>query len=91
MTLTLFKRPKKTDLVLDVIADVAHQLPSFSVRRDVTENNIETKENLLEPKKLFPNAVVLKSVLIESDDIDYDSEATILSDLMKENIAFQSL
>ena len=80
MTQTSFKRPKKTDLVLDVIADVAHQLPSFSVRRDVIENDIETKENLLEPKKLSPNAIVLKSVLIESDDIDYDSEATILSD-----------
>ena len=50
------------------------------MRGDVIENDIETKEKLLELKKLSPNAVVLKSVLIESDDIDYDSEATISSD-----------
>ena len=80
MTQISFKRPKKTDLVPDVITDVPHQLPSFSVRGDVIENDIETKEKLLELKKLSPNAVVLKSVLIESDDIDYDSEATISSD-----------
>ena len=80
MTQILFKRRKKTDLVPDVIADVPHQLPSFYVRGDVNENDIETKEKLLELKKLSPNAVVLKSVLIESDDIDYDSEATISSD-----------
>ena len=80
LTQISFKRPKKTDLVPDVITDVPHQLPSFSVRWDVIENDIETKEKLLELKKLSPNAVVLKSVLIESDDIDYDSEATISSD-----------
>ena len=71
-----FKRPKKTDLV----PDVPHQLPSFSVRGDVIENDIETKEKLLEFKKVSPNAVFLKSVLIESDGTDYDSEATISSD-----------
>ena len=38
------------------------------------------KRNRQNLKKLSPNAVVLKSVLIESDDIDYDSEATISSD-----------
>ena len=80
MTQISFKRPKKTDLVPDVITDVPHQLPSFSVRGDVIENDIKTKEKLLEPRKVSPNAVVLESVLIESDDIDYDSEATISSD-----------
>ena len=50
------------------------------MRGNVIENDTETKEKLLELKKLSPNAVVLKSVLIESDDIDYDSEATISSD-----------
>ena len=74
------KRPKKTDLVPDVITDFPHQLLSFSVRGDVIENDIETKEKLLELEKLSPNAVVLKSVQIESDDIDYDSEATVSSD-----------
>ena len=76
----LFKRPKKTDLVQDVIADVPHQMLSFSVRGDVIENDIETKERLLELKKVSSNAVVLKSVLIEFDDIDYNSEVTISSD-----------
>ena len=80
MTQSSFKRPKKTDLVLDVSTDVLYQLPFFSVRGDVIENNIETKEKLLKLKKLSPNAVILKSVLIEFDDIDYNSEATISSD-----------
>ena len=79
----MFKRRKKTDLVPDVITDVPHQLLSFSVRGDAIENDIKTKEKLLELRKVSPNAVVLKSVLIESDDIDYDSEATISSDERK--------
>ena len=87
MTQILFKRPKKTDLVLDVIMDVPHQLPSFSVRGDVIENDIETKEKLLELKKLSPNAVVLKRVLIESDDIDYEIEAIISSDEREHSIS----
>ena len=74
-----FKRAKRTDLVLDVITDVPHQLPTFSVRGDVVEKDIETKEKLPELKKLSPNTIVLKSVLIESDDTDYDSKATISS------------
>ena len=77
MTQILFKRLKQTDLVPDVIIDVPHQLPSFSVRWDVMENAIKAKEKLLELKMLSPNVVVLKSVIIESDDIDYDSEAII--------------
>ena len=80
MTQISFKRPKKTYLVPDVITDVLHQMLSFSASGDAVENDIETKDKLLELKKLSPNAVVLKSVLIESDDIDYDSEAIISSD-----------
>ena len=80
MTQISFKRPKKTYLVPNVITDVLHQMLSFSASGDAIENYIETKDKLLELKKLSPNAVVLKSVLIESDDIDYDSEATISSD-----------
>ena len=76
----LFKRPKKTDLIQNVITDVPHQLPSFSVRVDVIENDIKTKQKLLELRKLSSNAVILKSVLIESDDIDYNSKVTISSD-----------
>ena len=41
------------------------------------ENAIKAKEKLLELKMLSPNVVVLKSVIIESDDVDYDSEAII--------------
>ena len=87
MTQILFKRRKKTYLVPDVITDVPHQLPSSCVRGHVNENDIETKEKLIELKKLSPNAVVLKSVLIESDDIDYDSEAIISSDEREHCIA----
>ena len=39
-----------------------------------------SRQKLLELKKLSPNAVVLKSVLTESDNIDYDNEVTISSD-----------
>ena len=60
-----------------MITDVPHQLPCFSGRGDVMENDIKAKEKLLELKMLSPNVVVLKSVITESDDIDYDSEAII--------------
>ena len=76
MTQFLFKRPKKTDLVPDVLTDVPHQLPSFRCNWKLYRDKRETAKL----KKLSPYAVVLKSVLIESDDIDYDSEATISSD-----------
>ena len=55
-----FKRPKKTDLVPHVITDVSHQLPSFSVRGNVIENDIETKEKLLELKSYPQMSLFLK-------------------------------
>ena len=61
-------------------------MPSFSLRGDVIESDIETQEKLLKLTKLSPNAVVLKSVVIESDDIDYGSQATLSCGERKHNI-----
>ena len=60
MTQISFKRPKKIDLVRDVITDVPHQLLSFSVRGDGIENYIKRKEKLLEFKKLTQMPLFLK-------------------------------
>ena len=76
MTQISFKRPKKTDLFSDLITNVPHQLPSFSVRGDEIENDIETKEKLLELKL---NLITLITTVKQQNH------------LMKENIAFQSL
>ena len=91
MTQISFRRPKKTDLVPDAITDVPHQLLSFSGRGDAIENDIKTKEKPRKLKKLSPNTIVLKSVLIECDDIVYDSEVPISSDERERMTSFCEL